>query len=478
MQRILIGETPEKINKKVKVSGWIDTIRSHGNILFCDFRDISGVLQVVFNKNNKELYKKAEQIRPEWVVEITGKVGKRPTKMENPKLKTGKVELAAESLKIISEAKTPPISIDGDGYKISEEKRLEYRYIDLRRERLQKNLKTRQKVKDYIREFLKQRKFVEIETPILTKSTPEGARDFLVPSRLQPGKFYALPQSPQQYKQLLMVAGIERYFQFPRVFRDEDLRADRLFEHTQIDLEMSFTTEEGIRKLTEELVIKVTEEVLEKKIQQKPFPVITYKEAMEKYGEDDPDIRKNKKDKDLMAYCWIVDFPMFEEREDETIGAVHHPFTAIKKEHLDKLKQGKDKKDKSKYIGQIQAQQYDLVLNGREIFGGSIREYQPKILEQVFEFLGHSREEIQEKFGHLLKAFDYGVPPHGGIASGLDRWLQVLLNEKSIRETVTFPTTTSGKTAVMDAPSKVDEKQLKELNLKTIEKKKKKNKKE
>ncbi len=474
MKRTLNEETIKKTEKKVKVAGWVNKIRAHGKILFCDLRDKSGILQLVFTPKNKELYKKAKKLKPEWVIEAGGKISKRPKKMENPDLKTGKVELVVQKLKVLSEAKTPPIPIEGSGYKIKEKKRLKYRYLDLRRKRLKKNLKIRQKVIYFIRKFLQKKEFLEVETPILTKSTPEGARDFLVPSRLEPGKFYALPQSPQQYKQLLMVGGIEKYFQFPHVFRDEDLRADRLFEHTQVDLEMSFTTEKEIRNLVEEFVIGVTEKVLKKKIKEKPFPVITYKQALNKYKKDNPDIRENKKDKDLMAYCWIVDFPMFEKREDGSVAAVHHPFTAVKEEHLKDLKKGLKDKEKSNYIKKIKAKQYDLVLNGNEIFGGSIREHRPEILQQVFEFMGHNKKEINKKFDHLLEAFKYGVPPHGGIAGGLDRWLQVLLNEKSIRETVAFPTTASGKTAIMDAPSKITKQQLRELHLKVQKEEKKK----
>jgi len=263
-----------------------------------------------------------------------------------------------------------------------------------------------------------------------------------------------------------MISGFERYFQFPHVFRDEDLRSDRLYELTQLDIEMSFIDQEELRSLIEELAIKVTEEVIGKEVKEKPFPVLSYEEAMSEYGKDDPDLRDDEQE---MAYCWITDFPMFEEKEDGSVGAVHHPFTAVEKEHLDKLKQMKNADNKTEFVNQIHAQQYDLVLNGFEVFGGSIRQHRPEIVRTVFEVLGHTPQEIEKKFGHLLKAFQYGVPPHGGIAAGLDRWLQALMNEKSIREVVAFPTTSSGKTAVMDAPSELTAEQLRELHIKVVD---------
>jgi len=474
MKRTLICQTPKLTGKEVKVAGWIDSYRSHGKLIFVDLRDRTGLLQVVFSS---DLLKEAKELRPEWVVEIQGVINKRPKGAENKEFVTGTVEMSARNLKILAQAKTLPFPIDDDGYQIKEEKRLKYRYLDLRRERLKKNLILRQQTINFIRNFLIDKGFIEIETPILTKSTPEGARDFLVPSRLQPGKFYALPQSPQQYKQLLMVAGFERYFQFPHVFRDEDLRADRLFEHTQVDLEMSFVDENDILELIEEMIINVSEKIFKKKIQQKPFPRLTYEEAMKKYETDRPDLRKDKKD-GILAFAWIVDFPMFEILEDGSIDAVHHPFTALKDRDLKKFKKMTVKElisqeGRKKLLG-FKAKQYDLVLNGVEVMGGSIRTHQPEILKKTFEVLGNSSEAVEKKFGHMLEAFEYGAPPHGGIAAGLDRLLQTILNEKSIRETVAFPTTTSGITAVMDAPSNVSEQQLKELKLKIIKESKKK----
>ena len=368
--------------------------------------------------------------------------------------------------KILAKSEPLPIPIDTDGYEISEEARLKYRYLDLRRQRMKRNLILRYELLKEVRKFMDKKGFIEVETPILTKSTPEGARDFLVPSRLQKGKFYALPQSPQQYKQLLMVAGIERYFQIARCFRDEDPRADRAYgEFTQIDIEISFTSQEEVRRLVEELLIETIKKVFpEKKFLKIPFPIITYKEAMEKYGSDRPDIRE-KRDPDLLAFCWVVDFPAFEWKEQENRwDATHHPFTSPKKEDLKYLEKGEYEK--------VRADQYDLVLNGYEVGGGSIRITDPDLQAKIFEILGHKKEDIERKFGHLLRAFKYGVPPHGGIALGFDRLLQAILGEPSVREVIAFPATSGGKTAVMDAPSEVDPEQLEELGIKIIESKK------
>jgi len=470
MSRTIVKDTIENIGEKVSVAGWVDNHRSHGKIIFIDLRDRSGTLQVIFSD---ELLEEAKKLRPEWVIEISGSINKRPENMVNETLLTGTVEMVAEELKILSRAETLPFPIDDDGYQIKEEVRLKYRYLDLRRKRLKNNLILRQKTTNFIRNFLIEKDFIEIETPVLTKSTPEGARDFLVPSRLQSGKFYALPQSPQQYKQLLMVAGFEKYFQFPHVFRDEDLRADRLFEHTQLDIEMSFIEQEDILSLIEGMITELIEKVFNKKIQEKPFPRLSYQEVMEKYNSDKPDIRKDKKSNE-MAFCWIIDFPMFEILKDGSIDAVHHPFTALQDKDLEKFKKMSveeltTEKGKKELLS-FKAKQYDLVLNGSEVMGGSIRAHEFEVLKKTFEVLGNSSEIVDEKFGHILKAFQYGVPPHGGIAAGLDRLLQTILNEKSIRETVAFPTNTSGITSVMDAPSDVSEKQLKELGLKISKK--------
>lgn len=479
MQRTIINETPNFIGKKVKVCGWVNICRSHGKLNFIDLRDCSGVLQVVFLSSlDKKIQELVKTVRPEWVVEIEGTINQRPGNAANLNIATGGVEMTAESLVILSQAETLPFPIDSNGYEIKEEKRLKYRYLDLRRERIKNNLLLRQKSANYIRNFLTENGFVEIETPILTKSTPEGARDFLVPSRLNPGNFYALPQSPQQYKQLLMVSGIEKYFQFPHVFRDEDLRADRLLEHTQVDIEMSFINQEDILNLIEKMIVGLSEKIFQKQIQEKPFPRISYAEAMKQYKSDRPDLRKDK-DQNKLAFCWVVDFPMFEILEDGSVDAVHHPFTSLQDEYLEKFKNTSAKEflteNGKKELFSFKAKQYDLVLNGVEVMGGSIRTHSSEVLKKTFEILGNSPEKVEQKFGHILKAFRYGVPPHGGIAAGFDRLLQALTGEKSIREVVAFPTTASGITAVMDAPSEVDEKQLKELGIKTIESKKRKN---
>ncbi|MDZ4231813.1 MAG: aspartate--tRNA ligase, partial [Candidatus Pacearchaeota archaeon] len=295
MKRILSSETPSKIGESIEAAGWVSSRRDHGKLIFLDLRDKGGLLQVVVTPKNKEAYEAVQDVRSEWVVKIQGTIQERPTEMRNRDLATGAVELSAESLTVLSPAKTPPIPLDGDGYGIGEEARLRYRYLDLRRERMKRNLETRSRVVRFMREFLYQEGFCEIETPLLTKSTPEGARDFLVPSRLEPGKFYALPQSPQQYKQLLQVAGFEKYFQIARALRDEDPRADRQAEHTQLDLEMSFVEREDVMALLETLYTKLVSELFPgKKISQVPFPILTYKEAIEKHGTDRPDLRADK----------------------------------------------------------------------------------------------------------------------------------------------------------------------------------------
>lgn len=469
MKRVLISQTPNFIEQKVRVCGWVNSFRTHGKIIFIDLRDRSGLLQVIFAKDTfSQIFDLAKRLKPEWVVEITGVVQKRPKGTENPDLITGKIELVACDLKILSEAKSLPFSIQSSGYEISEEKRLKYRYLDLRRERLKRNLILRQEVIHEARNFLKDNGFIEVETPILTKSTPEGARDFLVPSRLQPGKFYALPQSPQQYKQLLMVAGIEKYFQIARCFRDEDPRADRQAEFTQIDLEMSFVEQEDILQVVEKMIQEIVKKIFpEKRIKEFPFLRLNYQDVIKEYGTDKPDLRENKQDDDELAFAFIVNFPMFEwSKEEKRWKTMHHPFTRPQTDDISLIKEKPQ---------EILAYQYDLVLNGYEIGGGSLRSYKKEILETVFEVLGHKKEEVKEKFGHLLEAFEYGVPPHGGIAIGLDRLLAILLREPNIREVIPFPKTGDSRDLMMDAPSEVEEKQLKELHIK-IEKQENENK--
>lgn len=458
--KFVIADAPKHAGEKLKLSGWVNTRRAHGKILFIDLRDRSGILQVVFGPWNKEVYAKAEKLRPEWVVEVSGQIVKRPENMINDKIETGQIEMSVESLEILSEAETLPLSIETDGYEIGEETRMRYRYLDLRRERLKNNLIMRHKVLQFIRSFLDKEGFVEVDTPILTKSTPEGARDYVVPSRLHVGQFYALPQSPQQYKQLLMVSGVEKYFQLARCLRDEDPRGDRQPEFTQLDMEMSFVSEEDVIELNERLLISLVQNLFpEKKIQQIPFPRITYKESMEKYGTDRPDIRENKEDKNLLAFCWIIDFPFFEKTDDDKWTFTHNPFSAAKKEFAENLMAKKD-------ISGILTTQYDVALNGFEIGGGSIRNHRPEALEKVFEIMGYKKDQIQEQFGHMLQAFKFGAPPHGGIAWGFERLLAILRNEPNIREVIAFPKTGDGRDFMMQAPSEIDKKQLKELHIK------------
>ena len=466
--RSLNKEIVNKENQKVSLIGWVFSRRDHGKVIFIDLRDRSGISQLVFIPDNKDLYQLADILRVEWVIRVEGQVKRRPPKMENTELETGQYEVLVESLLVLSQSKTLPFNIEDDGYNINEEARFKYRYLDLRRPRLQKNLKNRSRVIKLMRDFLTERDFIEIETPILSKSTPEGARDYLVPSRLEPGKFYALPQSPQQYKQLLMVAGFERYFQIARCFRDEDTRGDRQPEFTQLDLEMSFIDEEEILNIIEELYIKIVKEIYpRKKIQKTPFPRIDYKEAVEKYKSDRPDLREDVKNRDELAFAFVVNFPMFEWKEKENRwDAQHHPFTKVKnqeglgeRELIQRIKKSPDN---------LLSHQYDFILNGYEIGGGSLREYNPKILETVFEVMGNKKEDIREKFGHLLEAFEYGVPPHGGIAPGIDRLLMILENESSIKEVMAFPKTGEGRDLMMSSPSEVDKEQLVELKLKNL----------
>jgi len=464
MKRTLSADTIKYSGKQVKLCGWVNSRRDHGKIIFTDLRDISGLIQVVFTPQNKALYKLAQDLKPEWVICLEGKVKQRPKGMVNPKMETGKIEIEAQKLEILSKAKTLPFSIDTPGYEISEEKRMQYRYLDLRRSRMRRNLVVRQKVIRFMRDFLQNQGFIEVETPMLTKSTPEGARDFLVPSRLQPGKFYALPQSPQQYKQILQVAGIEKYFQIAKCLRDEDPRADRQAEHTQLDIEMSFVSQEDILDLTERLYTALVKKLFPKKRMTKtPFPRISYKEAMKKYKTDKPDLRKNKKDSDELAFAFIVDFPMFEwHKQEKKWGAVHHPFTLPQTNDISEIKKNPEK---------ILAFQHDFVLNGSEIAGGSLRTIDLDILTAVFEVLGHKKQDLKKNFKNYFEAFNYGVPPHGGIAPGIDRFLAVILGEPSIREVIAFPKTGDNRDLMMDVPSKVTDKQLKELHLKITKKK-------
>lgn len=452
MEKVQIIETLKKIGKKAKIVGRVQTIRDHGKILFFDVADDSATVQAVTREKL--------DLSPYDVVEAEGEIRARPKELVNSDLETGTIELAITKVKIVSKSETPPIPPEGDGYDIEENLRLKYRYLDLRRARLAKNLRLRHRITTLVREFLNNERFVEIETPYLSKTTPEGARDFLVPSRLNRGKFYALAQAPQQYKQLLMIAGFEKYYQVARAFRDEDQRSDRQFEHTQIDIEMANVVREDVIKLVEKMFIFLARE-LGRKILKEPFPTFAYKEAIAKFKKDKFDLRGSKKDNSL-AFAWVVDFPLLEYvAEEKRYTFSHNPFSAPKEEYIADLMA-------SKNLDKIESWQYDLVLNGEELGSGSIRITDPKVQRQVFKVMGYQDQKIEEDFGHLLKAYEYGAPKHGGIAVGLDRLCAVLCGEKSIREVIAFPTSGSGQTAVMDAPSSVDREVLKELGLKSV----------
>ncbi|HEU0085502.1 MAG TPA: aspartate--tRNA ligase [Candidatus Paceibacterota bacterium] len=464
--RIYIKDLASHAGEEIVMAGWVDVRRDQGKMVFFDMRDMTGLIQCVALPSRVEAIEKAKEIRPEWVLKLTGIVNKRPEKNIKQGVVNGDVELEVTAIEVLNKAQTPPFDVTTDGHEIGEENRLTYRYLDLRRGRMQKNIRNRHKVVKFIRDFLDKESFIEVETPILTKSTPEGARDYIVPSRLWQGKFYALPQSPQQYKQLLMAAGAEKYFQMARCMRDEDTRGDRQPEFTQLDMEMSFVNREEVMALNEALLIEIVKSLYpEKKIQEIPFPRLTYKEAMEKYGNDRPDLRADKEDKNLLAFCWVVDFPFF-ERTDKSDNAdtagewtfTHNPFSRPQDEHMDLLMNKEN-------IGDILTTQYDIILNGYEIGGGSIRNHEPEALNKVFEIMGYAKERIEMNFKHMLEALGSGCPPHGGIAWGFDRLMMLLENEPNIREVIVFPKTGEGKDLMMDSPAEVSKKQLKELGL-------------
>ena len=575
------GELREQhAGTRVTLAGWVHRRRDHGGLTFLDLRDRWGVVQVVFNPDaSPQAHQVSVDLRPEYVLQITGTVRLRPETMVNPSLSTGEIEVFAEDARILNASRTPVFYINKDE-NVDESLRLRYRYLDLRRERMQRNIIFRHRVVKFIRDFLSEREFVEIETPILIKSTPEGARDYIVPSRLHPGEFYALPQSPQQLKQLLMVAGFEKYFQIARCFRDEDQRADRQPEFTQLDLEMSFADQEDVIRLAEEMFIALVGDVCDKRIMQIPFPRLTHAEALQRYGSDKPDLRfglplvdlsslvaqsefrvfqqvlgqggqvKGLRapgcagysrrqldelaemgrrhgaqgvihlaltpegvkspvarflspreiegivagtgaqsgdlviivadqpgtvatalgqlrlefgrrlelvDDDVLAFAWIVEFPLLEWSEEEgRYTAVHHPFTAALDEDLPLLETEPHR---------VRAKAYDIVANGWEIGGGSIRIHQREIQERMFLAIGFTEEEARSQFGHLLEAFEYGAPPHGGIAPGIDRLVMLLAGEPNIREVIAFPKSQSAADLMMGAPSPVSEAQLRDLHL-------------
>ncbi|HUG13749.1 MAG TPA: aspartate--tRNA ligase [Thermomicrobiales bacterium] len=567
------------------IKGWVNRRRDHGGLIFLDIRDRYGLTQVVCNpESSPEAHRIAEAVRSEFVVAVTGVVQRRPENAVNPGMATGEIELAVDTLTVLNPARTPPFEIVDDS-DVDESLRLEHRYLDLRRPRMQRNLVLRHRIVRAIRAYLDARDFIEIETPILIKSTPEGARDYLVPSRLYPGQFYALPQSPQQLKQLLMVAGMDRYYQIARCFRDEDQRADRQPEFTQLDLEMSFADMEDILQLTEGLFIELVA-LSGMTIQQTPFPRLTYAEAMRRFGTDKPDLRYGMEiadmsaivaesefdvfsraiagggivraicvpgagdvsrrtiddltqfarqfgakglawiafeqgddvltarspiakflkreeldsivvevgasagdlvlfvadspdvaanvlgrlrerfadelkttDPSIAAFCWVIDFPLFGWDTDAARwDALHHPFTAPMDEDAHLLDSDP---------GVVRAKAYDIVLNGFEVGGGSIRIHQSDLQARIFDLMGYRPEEIQERFGHLLRAFEYGAPPHGGIAPGIDRIAMILAGEASLREVMAFPKNQTARDVMFDAPGPVDPGQLKELHIRS-----------
>ncbi len=463
MQRTYIKDLGSRKGEEVLIKGWVNVRRDQGKMVFMDIRDMSGLVQCIVLPAS-EAIETAKEVRTEWVVAIEGKVNARPEKNIIKDKQNGDIEVEIKKIEVLNKAETLPFDITEDTSKVDEEVRLKYRYLDLRSERMQRNVKLRSEFVKRVREYLFSKNFNEIETPLLTESTPEGSRDFVVPSRIHKGKFYALPQSPQQYKQLLMVAGFEKYFQIARAVRDEDLRADRGFEHTQIDLEMSFVRMEDVMNTVEEMVTTVVES-LGFKIKEKPFPRISYKDALEKYGADKFDLRtEEEKQAGILAYAWVVNFPFFEKTDEGGWTFTHNPFSMPIPEHVDWLLKGEN-------IENILTTQYDLVCNGYESGGGSIRAHQREILEATYKVMGYTMAEIESSVGHMLEAFKYGVPPHGGIALGVERNIMNLSGETYLREVQAFPMTRGGKTAVMNAPKELSEKQLKELGIK-IEKEK------
>jgi aspartyl-tRNA synthetase len=582
----------EHTGETVTLAGWVSRRRDHGGLIFIDLRDRWGITQVVADPAVAgTAHTTAQNVRGEFVVQVTGRVRMRPKGLSNPSLSTGEIEVAAEAVEILNPAKTPPFNLHDDA-PVDEALRLRYRYLDLRRPRLQHNLILRHNVVKQIRDYLSERGFVEIETPMLFKSTPEGARDYLVPSRIHPGQFYALPQSPQQLKQLLMVAGYERYFQIARCFRDEDLRGDRQPEFTQLDLEMSFVEREDVLALIEPMLVGIAQRLSDKRLLTNPFPRLSHQETMARFGTDRPDLRfgleffdvsdsvaesefrvfqtviaaggqvkglcapgcadysrreideltdlvqehgakglawlavssdeqgetqirssfakflsetelksiietaqasagdlvllvadqpeivaqalselrlelgdrLGLRDPSVLAFCWILDFPLFTWNEDETRwDPSHHLFTAPMPEDIPLLEGAP---------GTARGQQYDLVCNGYEIAGGSIRIHRREVQEKVFELIGLDMEEARKRFGHMLEAFEYGTPPHGGIAPGIDRIVMLLAGEPNIREVMAFPKSQRAADLMAGAPSPVSQEQLEELHLCLLEEEK------
>lgn len=460
--RILTSETPSLAGQTVELSGWVANRRDHGKLIFLDLRDRGGIIQMVVTPKSPA-YEVAGKLRSEWVIRVKGDVKARPEAMVNKDIVTGTIELSVTEIEILNEAQTPPFPIDTDGHDIGEEHRLKYRYLDLRRPRVHRNIKLRSEYVQLAREYLFTKGFTEIETPYFTSTTPEGSRDFVVPSRMYPGQFFALPQSPQQYKQLLMVGGFERYFQVARCFRDEDLRADRGFEHTQLDIEMSFVNREEVMALVEGLITYVCEK-LGAKIRTKPFPHFTYEEAMKQFGADKFDMRsEEEKAAGILAFAWVKDFPFFEKDKEGNWTFTHNPFSMPAPEHVEWHLKGEN-------IEKIATQQYDLVCNGFEVGGGSIRAHRPDILKATFKTMGYTEEQVQADFGHMIDAFSFGAPPHGGIGSGIERMIMILTGEQYLREVQAFPQTATGHPSVMNAPTALPLERLRDYGLKVDEK--------
>ncbi len=462
--RTYIKDLSQKKNELVLINAWINSRRDQGKMIFLDFRDATGIVQGLILPKSKA-FETGKTLREEFVVEIEGRVNVRPEKNSKKDTLNGDIEIEVLSVNILNESKALPFNISDDTIKVDELIRLQYRYLDMRSQRLKKNIINRSKTQQFIRNFLHNENFIEVETPLLSAPTPEGARSFVVPSRVYKGEFYSLPQSPQQYKQLLMVASFEKYFQFAKCMRDEDGRGDRQPEFTQLDMELSFVKEEDVMRLNEELLIEIVKNCYpEKKIQEIPFPKMTYKEAMEKYGNDRPDIREDKDDPNLLAFLWVVDFPMFEKTDNDNHDNpgewtfTHNPFSKPRDEFLSDFINKKN-------IDKILSTQYDIVLNGFEIGGGSIRNHKSEMLVKNFEIMGYNKEIINKNFGHILEAMDFGAPPHGGIAWGFDRLLMVLENEPNIREVIPFSKTSDGKDITMNAPGSISKNQKKELGI-------------
>ncbi len=464
--RTYIKDLNKHFTESVIVMGWVKVRRDQGKMIFLDLRDATGMVQGVILPNHTDALAVGNILRTEWCVEVTGTVNERPERNRKIGVVNGELELEITGIKVLNESETPAFDLTTDGKEVNEEVRLRYRYLDMRRDRVSKNIKNRFSVQQLVRNHLAGKGFIEVETPLMSAPTLEGSRSYVVPSRIWKGSFYSLPQSPQQYKQLLMVGGVERYFQFARCMRDEDTRGDRQPEFTQMDLEISFASEEEIMNINEEVLIKIVKELYpEKRIQQIPFPKISYKESMEKYGNDKPDIREDKTDENLLAFCWVTDFPMFERTGEDNVDGTgewtftHNPFSKPREEYMDDFMNKKD-------IGNILTTQYDIALNGFEIGGGSLRNYKADALKKTFQIMGYDDVKIDEMFGHMIDAMKFGAPPHGGIAWGFDRLMMILENEPNIREVIPFPKTGEGKDLMVNAPGVISDKQKRELGIK------------